>query len=89
MWKDFNIDEYTPSRSLRERPTSASGSYTSNKENRSTRVREDDSWSPVITIPKPFNMMVREEKKKKQKQKTKVGWDAVLCLLPILYWPQQ
>lgn len=74
MWKDFNIDEYAPSRSLKERPASASGSYNSNKENygwSSTRPKPAETWSPIITIPKPFNMMKREEKK--QKKKTKVS----------------
>ncbi|KAF6026809.1 FAM161A [Bugula neritina] len=33
MWKDFNIDEYAPSRSLRDLQSSGSGSYVSNKEN--------------------------------------------------------
>ena len=80
MWKDFNIDEYapTPTRSLRERPSSASGSYQSNKENtwqgsssqQRDMIKSGDSWSPIITIPKPFKMTLREEKK--QKTKTKV-----------------
>lgn len=77
MWKDFNIDEYapTPTRSMRERPASASGSNHSNKENTwmSSSQRDGDrmgdSWSPMITIPKPFKMMQREEKKLKTKTK--------------------
>ena len=88
MWKDFNIDEYAPSRSLRERPASASGSHTSNKENNSwdskaATKRAGDTWSPIITIPKPFDMMVREEKKQKKKTKVRsldlIVRELVLC----------
>jgi len=77
MWKDFNIDEYAPPRSLRDLQSSGSGSYVSNKENsgwtsnRLTAEDAKDSWSPIITIPKPFKMMIREEKKQKKKSKVK------------------
>ncbi|XP_067938833.1 protein FAM161A-like [Watersipora subatra] len=74
MWKDFNLDEYAPSRAQRELTASASGSYSSNKENNSwgphaSTGKVGDTWSPVITIPKPFRMMLREEKKQKTKTK--------------------
>jgi len=65
MWRDFNIADYAETRATRERPSSAVGSSHSDKEN------VKDTWSPVITIPKPFKMTLREANKKEVK-KTKV-----------------
>ena len=57
MWENFSLDNYMEKdnkrpvkKNLKVRPTSAP-----------VKQRE---WSPVITIPEPFNMTLREEMKK-------------------------
>ena len=56
MWDDFSIHDYSSNRA-------ASG----NRRPRSSSTpRKKQAWSPVITIPKPFNMTVRDEHKKEK-----------------------
>merc|ERR1712136_178869 len=56
MWDDFSIHDYSSNRA-------ASG----NRRPRSSSTpRKKEAWSPVITIPKPFNMTVRDEHKKEK-----------------------
>nr|XP_039253885.1 protein FAM161B-like [Styela clava] len=60
MWDDFKLKDYLPPTSIekierakekRSRPKSAP-------------IKKD--WSPIITIPKPFKMTIREENKKEK-----------------------
>lgn len=72
MWRDFDIEKYAPPRqSLKEQPSSATESYLSNKENSfsASKNKVGETWSPMITIPKPFKMTLRESNKSKKKTK--------------------
>jgi hypothetical protein len=67
MWKDFNIEDYAPPRSVKTYASMSTGE--ANKENAwngQLNGETDDTWSPVITIPKPFKMTLREAKKQKK-----------------------
>lgn len=51
-WKDFSVYDYPHEVSSPPKPTST----------------PQDTWSPCITIPKPFTMTIREAKKSKDKK---------------------
>lgn len=57
MWEEFSVDTYVPPRS-----------FVSKKNDQCPAPRR--SWSPSITIPKPFSMTIREEQKGAKKSKT-------------------
>lgn len=51
-WKDFNVYDYPNETSSPPKAT----------------TKQPDTWSPCITIPKPFSMTIREAKKSKEKK---------------------
>ena len=59
MWDHFSRDEYIDKGNMRPKkhmkpPTRP----------QSAPTKKNKEWTPVITIPKPFNMTIRDEKKK-------------------------
>lgn len=61
MWNDFSIRDYAPRKQL-ERPSSATITRKEKKE-------KSDSWRHRLTVPEPFTMTIREERKEKKKSK--------------------
>ena len=55
MWENFSIHDY-----------SADQTTSGNRRPRSSSTPRKNAWSPVITIPKPFNMTIRDEQKKEK-----------------------
>ena len=66
MWDNFQIEDYVPRRSDRE-PRLSSGTATLKEK----QIKEDN-WRHRLTVPEPFNMTVRDEKKEKKKTKTQI-----------------
>ncbi|KAK3094026.1 hypothetical protein FSP39_023139 [Pinctada imbricata] len=64
MWENFSVDDYAPS-SRRQRPSSATVT-------RGEKERKKKEWRHRITIPKPFNMTLREASKEKKKTKAQI-----------------
>ncbi|XP_010704884.2 protein FAM161A [Meleagris gallopavo] len=60
MWDGFSVDDYLPPRK-HSLPTAAA----------SRTTRKQKAWSPKITVPKPFQMTIREARKKEQNVKSK------------------
>ncbi|XP_033095054.1 protein FAM161A isoform X3 [Trachypithecus francoisi] len=58
MWKDFCVEDY-----IRCKDT---GFHAAEK----TRKKRKE-WVPTITVPEPFQMMIREQKKKEESMKSK------------------
>lgn len=58
MWDDFKLKDYLPPASI-ERIEKAK-----EKRSRPKSAPIKKEWSPIITIPKPFSMTIREENKK-------------------------
>ena len=57
MWKDFSVRDYTTTNDETFEP------------HESERPKEKE-WSPVITVPKPFSMTLREATKEKRKTRS-------------------
>nr|XP_011711657.1 protein FAM161A isoform X1 [Macaca nemestrina] len=68
MWKDFCVEDY-----IRCKDT---GFHTAEK----TRKKRKE-WVPTITVPEPFQMMIREQKKKEESMKSKSDIEMVDKLL--------
>uniref|UniRef100_A0A8C3Q3K3 Protein FAM161A n=1 Tax=Chrysolophus pictus TaxID=9089 RepID=A0A8C3Q3K3_CHRPC len=60
MWDGFSVDDYLPPR--KHSLPSAAAARTTWKQK---------AWSPKITVPKPFQMTIREARKKEQNVKSK------------------
>uniref|UniRef100_A0A669P514 Protein FAM161A n=1 Tax=Phasianus colchicus TaxID=9054 RepID=A0A669P514_PHACC len=60
MWDGFSVDDYIPPR--KHSLPSAAAARTTWKQK---------AWSPKITVPKPFQMTIREARKKEQNVKSK------------------
>lgn len=69
MWDNFQIDDYAPRRSDRQ-PRISSATVT-HKE----KKRREDNWRHRLTIPEPFSMTLREERKEKRKTKTQIEFE--------------
>uniref|UniRef100_A0A2K6L619 Protein FAM161A n=1 Tax=Rhinopithecus bieti TaxID=61621 RepID=A0A2K6L619_RHIBE len=68
MWKDFCVEDY-----IRCKDT---GFHAAEK----TRKKRKE-WVPTITVPEPFQMMIREQKKKEESMKSKSDIEMVHKLL--------
>ena len=66
MWDNFQIEDYVPKRSERQ-PRVSSATIT----RREKQVKEDN-WRHRLTVPEPFHMTLRDEKKEKKKTKTQI-----------------
>lgn len=60
MWDGFSVDEYLPPRKQGLPSAPAAGT-----------TRKQKAWSPKVTVPKPFQMTIREARRKEQKVKSK------------------
>jgi len=61
MWDRFSLQEYISKDNIRPRKKSVK------LRTRSQSVPpKKEEWKPVITIPKPFNMTIRDEQKKEK-----------------------
>ncbi|XP_046770987.1 protein FAM161A isoform X3 [Gallus gallus] len=60
MWDGFSVDEYLPPRKHGLPSAPAAGT-----------TRKQKAWSPKVTVPKPFQMTIREARRKEQKVKSK------------------
>ncbi|XP_072189213.1 protein FAM161A [Excalfactoria chinensis] len=60
MWDGFSVDDYLPPRkhSLPRAPAART-------------TRKQKAWSPKVTVPKPFQMTIREARRKEQNVKSK------------------
>ncbi|XP_061220807.1 protein FAM161A isoform X2 [Neopsephotus bourkii] len=58
MWDGFSVEDYIP----RTKPSSPA--YR-------TRQKKEKAWSPKVTVPKPFQMTIREARKKEQNIKSR------------------
>jgi len=59
MWDDFSVDDYVSNTRMTHIRRKA------NLRPKSAPLQKKE-WSPVITIPKPFKMTLREERKKEK-----------------------
>lgn len=75
MWENFSVDDYAPRRSARQRSNSLSRLSTERRSRSADRETPRDEWTPKITIPKPFQMMLREANKAPKKTKAMVELD--------------
>ena len=66
MWDNFQIEDYIPKRSDRQ-PRVSSATVT-----RKEKKIKEDNWRHRLTVPEPFNMTLRDEKKEKKKTKTQI-----------------
>ncbi|XP_064602565.1 protein FAM161A-like isoform X2 [Liolophura sinensis] len=66
MWEEFSVDDYAPRKRKPRRPSSAHSSTPSEKK------RPEKDWRHRITIPKPFQMTLREANKEKTKSKAQI-----------------
>ena len=64
MWDNFSYQDYMPD-ILAEEAVERSHEPPIIMEVRTER------WKPIVTVPKPFNMTVREEKKQLMKERRK------------------
>ncbi|NXJ04813.1 F161A protein, partial [Odontophorus gujanensis] len=60
MWDGFSVEDYVPRR--KHSPPSTLAART---------ARKQKAWSPKVTVPKPFQMTIREAKRKEQNVKSK------------------
>ncbi|XP_065587227.1 protein FAM161A [Cyrtonyx montezumae] len=60
MWDGFSVEDYIPCR--KHSPPSTLAART---------ARKQKAWSPKVTVPKPFQMTIREAKRKEQNVKSK------------------
>lgn len=58
MWDGFSVEDYIP----RTKPSSPACR---------TKQKKQKAWSPKVTVPKPFQMTIREARKKEQNIKSK------------------
>ncbi|XP_060572223.1 protein FAM161B-like [Ruditapes philippinarum] len=65
MWQNFSINDYTPRRSLQDRTIKRPSSAKITREEK----KQKDNWRHRLTIPKPFTMTLRDERKEKRKSK--------------------
>ncbi|NXI64308.1 F161A protein, partial [Anseranas semipalmata] len=61
MWDGFSVEDYIP-RTKHSLPSSPAFKTMRNKQK---------AWSPKVTVPKPFQMTIREARKKEQNVKSK------------------
>ncbi|NWS42587.1 F161A protein, partial [Probosciger aterrimus] len=61
MWDGFSVEDYIP----RTKPSSLSSPACR------TTQKKQKAWSPKVTVPKPFQMTIREARKKEQNIKSK------------------
>lgn len=66
MWQEFSVDDYAPRNRKSKRPSSAHSSTPSEEK------KPEKDWSHRITIPKPFQMTLREANKEKTKSKAQI-----------------
>ncbi|NXL82988.1 F161A protein, partial [Alectura lathami] len=61
MWDGFSVEDYVPRRkhSLPSAPAAR------------TAQKQQKTWSPKVTVPKPFQMTIREARRKEQNVKSK------------------
>ncbi|XP_066552533.1 protein FAM161A [Amia ocellicauda] len=71
MWDGFLVEDYASHKRLQ--------TCSSVKERQTKNKCED--WNPRITIPKPFNMTIREAEKKKRRVKSRSEIEMENCLL--------
>ncbi|MBN3320260.1 F161A protein, partial [Atractosteus spatula] len=71
MWDDFSVDDYVSCKRMQS---------SSSLKNQQTQKKPKE-WCHRITIPKPFNMTVREAEKKKGKFKSRSEIEMENCLL--------
>ncbi len=64
MWDDFAIDDYAP-RTQKQKSTPISSKAKQEKDAANTELAK--AWKNKITVPKPFNMTLREAKKPQKK----------------------
>ena len=69
MWDNFQIEEYAPRRSERQ-PRVSSATVT-----RKEKKIKEDNWKHRLTVPEPFNMTIREERKEKKKTKSQIEFE--------------
>ncbi|OXB80819.1 UNVERIFIED_CONTAM: hypothetical protein H355_003730 [Colinus virginianus] len=60
MWDGFSVEDYVPCR--KHSPPSTLAART---------ARKQKAWSPKVTVPKPFQMTIREAKRREQNVKSK------------------
>ena len=65
MWQNFSINDYTPRRTVKDRTIKRPSSAKVTREEKTQK----DNWRHRLTIPKPFTMTVRDERKEKKKSK--------------------
>lgn len=65
MWQDFRIDDYLP------KEKQHSGAFVANKKEKQNKNATEE-WRHRITVPKPFQMSLREETKTKKKTKSQI-----------------
>lgn len=70
MWDNFSIEDYAP-KHISERPSSANVTHKEKK-------IQDEGWRHRLTIPKPFSLTLREEKKAKKKSKSMIEFEQKL-----------
>lgn len=63
MWDEFSIDKYSDAGNRRPEKNDTKCQYVANKQRPQSATTKKKEWKPVITIPKPFNMTLRDEKK--------------------------
>ena len=67
MWRNFSIDDYAPRRKSLERPSSAKVTRKEQK--------KDETWRHRLTVPKPFTMTLRDERKEKKKSRNLIEFE--------------
>ena len=73
MWENFSVDDYAPR--TRPRPRSASLTRMTSSHPKSSSGSTKKEWRHKITIPKPFNMTLRESERTPKKTKAMVELD--------------
>lgn len=72
MWENFSVEEYAPPKEP-QRSSSLSRLSKSSPRSRSESSKKEDpayDWRHRLTVPKPFNMSLRESRKMKEKSRT-------------------
>lgn len=75
MWENFSVDDYAPPSKPRPRSASMSKLMSSRENDMVAKRPKKKEWRHQITIPKPFDMTLRESNKTPRKTKAMIELD--------------
>ena len=66
MWDQFSVDKYSDGGNKQPPKNKVKFRTVTNQQRSQSTPTRKKEWKPIVTIPKPFNMTLRDEQKKEK-----------------------